>query len=76
MTIRDLMEQGIRIQGAFQIKEWSDAEDTYIILSEGSEFEFESSDVEDEILDMEIKYMYPISMGTGMAACIVFEVEE
>ena len=75
MTIRDLMEQGIRIQGAFQIKEWSDVEDTYNMLSEGSQFEFESCDIEDEILDMEIAYMYSISMGTGMAACMVFEVE-
>lgn len=76
MSIRDLIDQGIQIQGAFQIKKWSDAEDTYIMLSEGSEFEFEGSDIKDKILDMEIKYMYPISMGTGMAACIVFEVEE
>ena len=76
MAIRDLMDQGVQIQGAFQIKKWSDVEETYMMLSEGSEFEFESGDIEDEILDMEIKYMYPISMGTGMAACIVFEVED
>ena len=60
MTIRDLMEQGIRIQGAFQIKKWDDAEETYTMLAEGSQFEFESCDIEEEILNMEIKYMYAI----------------
>ena len=75
MSIRDLMEQGVRIQGAFQIKEWSDTEEIYTTLSEGSEFEFESSDIEDEILDMEIRYMYSIPTETGMAAYMVFEVE-
>ena len=57
MTIRDLMEQGIRIQGAFQIKKWDDAEETYTMLAEGSQFEFESCDIEEEVLDMEIKYI-------------------
>ena len=42
MKIRDLMEQGIRIQGAFQIKKWDDTEETYIILAEGQDFEYES----------------------------------
>ena len=74
MSIRDLMEQGIRIQGAFQIKEWSNAKEIYTTISEGSEFEFESSDIEDEILDMEIEYMYSIPTEIGMAA-MVFEME-
>ena len=60
MTIRDLMEQGIRIQGAFQIKKWDDTEETYIMLAEGSMFEEEHCDIEEDILDMEIKFMYAI----------------
>jgi hypothetical protein len=76
MTIRDLMEQGIRIQGAFQIKKWDDVKETYIMLSEGSQFEFENGEIEDEILDMEIKYMYSIPTESGMDAYMVFEVEE
>ena len=51
MTIRDLMEQGIRIQGAFQIKKWDDTEETYVMLTEGSMFEEESCDIEEEILN-------------------------
>ena len=74
MTIIDLMEQGIRIQGAFQIKKWDDTEETYTMLAEGSQFEFESCDIEEEILDMEIKYMYAIPTAEG-SAWTVFEVE-
>ena len=76
MSIRDLMEQGIRIQGAYQIKKWSDENETYEILAEGSEFEYEVPCVEDdEILDMEITYMYAIPTATGMAAWIIIEVK-
>lgn len=75
MTIRDLLERGIRIQGAFQIKKWDDTEETYIMLSEGSQFEFESCDIEDEVLDMEIKYMYALPTAEG-SAWTVFEVGE
>ena len=74
MTIRDLMEQGIRIQGAFQIKKWDDAEETYTMLAEGSQFEFESCDIEEEVLDMEIKYLYAMPTVEG-SAWTVFEVE-
>ena len=74
MTIRDLMEQGIRIQGAFQIKKWDDTEEAYITLTEGSQFEFESYDIEEEVLDMEIKYLYAIPTAEG-SAWTVFEVE-
>lgn len=76
MTIRDLMEQGIRIQGAFQIKKWDDTEETYTILAEGSMFEEECCDIEEDILDMEIKYMYAIPTASGTAAWMVFEVGE
>ena len=75
MTIRDLMEQGIRIQGAFQIKKWSDAEETYTILAEGSEFEYEHTDINDDVLDMEIKYLYAIPTAES-GAWTVFEVGE
>ena len=75
MTIRDLMEQGIRIQGAFQIKKWDDTDETYTILAEGSQFEFESCDIEEEVLDMEIKYLYAIPTASGTTAYTVFEVE-
>lgn len=70
MSIRDLTEQ-FTIQGAFQIKKWDDENDTYIILAEGDDFEYESCGIEEAILNMEIKYMYvPQALK-----CIVFEVE-
>ena len=75
MTIRDLIEQGIRMQGAFQIKKWDDTKETYIILTEGSMFDEEYYDIEEHILDMEIKYMYAIPTSE-CSAHIVFEVEE
>lgn len=75
MTIRDLMEQGIIIQGAFQIKKWHDTEETYTMLTEGSMFEEECCDIEEDILDMEINYLYAIPTASGMAAYTVFEVE-
>ncbi len=75
MTIRDLMEQGIGIQGAFQIKKWDNTEETYTMLAEGSQFEFESCDIDDEVLDMEIKYLYAIPTAE-CSAWTVFEVGE
>ena len=44
MSIRDLLNQGIRIQGAYQIKKWSDENETYEIFAEGSEFEYAIAD--------------------------------
>lgn len=75
MTIRDLIEQGIRIEGAFHIKKWDDKEETYTILAEGSMFEEESCDIEEDILNMEIRYLYAIPTASGTAAYTVFEVE-
>lgn len=68
MTIRDLMEQ-FTIQGAYQIKKWDDEKETYNILAEGQDFEYDK--INDESLDAEIKYMYT-PQGTSY---IVFEVE-
>ena len=44
------MEQ-FTIQGAFQIKKWDDENDTYIILAEGDDFEYESCGIEEAILN-------------------------
>lgn len=68
MTIRDLMEQ-FTIQGAYQITKWDDEKETYNILAEGQDFEYDK--INDESLDAEIKYMYT-PQGTSY---IVFEVE-
>lgn len=75
MTIRDMIEQGVQIQGAFQIKKYIDEDETYDVLADGTDFEAEFSDIEEDVLDMEIKYTYSIPMPTGMVAWTVFEVE-
>ncbi|WP_206459408.1 hypothetical protein [Anaerovorax sp. IOR16] len=58
MTINDLLEQSIIIQGAFTIKHWDDDTETYDILAEGSMFEDKSKGISKEYLNAEIKYVY------------------
>jgi len=75
MSIRDLLDQGIRIQGGYQIKEYDDIIEEYQIHAEGDEFEEANhSDIED-ILDMEITYIYAMPKDTGYGVKIVIEVE-
>ena len=60
MSIRDLLDQGITIQGAYQIKRWDDEEDAYEVLETGENFEAELvyTSKKKKVLDREIKYMY------------------
>lgn len=79
MTIRDLLAQGVQIQGAYQIKCYDDKKETYDILCEGSMFEYEfrcGEYEEDDSLDLEIVYLYSIPTGDGSGAYTVFEVEK
>lgn len=73
MTIRDLTDH-FTIQGPYQIKKWDDKEETFDTLAEGNSFEDEYYEIKDWFLDMEIKYMYPVSIGAEMSY-IAFEVE-
>lgn len=59
MCIKDLMEQ-FEIEGAFRIKVWDENVEDYITLSEGSDFRYENSDIDEEILEREIAYMYAV----------------
>lgn len=56
MTIRDLMEQGIYLQGLISVIKWDDkmkdAEAIYCQSNENGE------NIPEEILDLEIKYIY------------------
>ena len=77
MTIQDMIDAGIRIQGAYRIETWNDDDDCEI-LAEGSMFEHEVGDINDDILEKEIKYVYPILIPTYSGAygsMMVFEVE-
>ena len=75
MSIRDLLDQGIRIQGSYQIKQYDDVCGTYDILAEGDEFEYSNHSEMEDILNMEITYMYAMPKDTGYGVKMVIEVE-
>lgn len=74
MTIRDMIEQGIEIQGAYKIQKYDDKKEGYVILEIGDDFRYEKHN--EEILDMELKYIYPVPIEGTILARIIFEVEE
>ena len=56
MTIRDLIEQGIQLQGWIKVIKWdSDMENSEIISDTSS---VNGENIAEEALDLEIKYMY------------------
>ena len=59
MTIQDLIEQ-FEIQGAFIIKMWDDAKFDNVTLANGSDFECDRWDIDEEILERKISYMYAV----------------
>jgi hypothetical protein len=54
LTIRDLTDQ-FEIQGNVIVKQWDDNKETYNILRET-----DSAIFTEEVLDLEIKYMYAV----------------
>jgi hypothetical protein len=60
MTIRDITEQGIEIQGNVTVKQWDEEKETYKVLTETDIAIFKP-----EALDKEITYMYAID-GVGL----------
>ena len=56
MTIRDLMEQGIYLQGWIKVLKWdSDMEKSEEVSYSSNE---NGENIPEEVLDLEIKYMY------------------
>lgn len=56
MTIRDLMEQGIYLQGGIKVLKWdSDMENSEEVSYSYSQ---NGENIAEEVLDLEIKYMY------------------
>lgn len=56
MTINDLIEQGIQLQGWIKVIKWdSDMENSEIISDTSS---VNGENITEEALDLEIKYMY------------------
>lgn len=59
MTIQDLINQ-FEIQGIYTIKAWDDSVDDCIILNEGNDFELDKWNINEEILNKKVTYMYAI----------------
>lgn len=56
MTIRDLMEQGIYLQGWIKILKWdADCENSEEVSYSSNE---NGENIQEEVLDLEIKYIY------------------
>lgn len=76
MTIQDMINAGIRIQGAYKIEVWK-GDDEYEVLAEGSSFEDEIWDIEDDILESEVGFIYTVvetSYPNCPGAILVIEV--
>lgn len=58
MSINDLLEQGIEIQGKYNIEVWDKEKEDYEAFVMGENFELDNDDIEDKYLDGEILYMY------------------
>lgn len=58
MSIRQLLDYGIEIQGTYRIKIWSDKEEEYIELADGKDFEIEHYKLKEEYKNATITYMY------------------
>ena len=73
MSINDLLEQGITIQGPYEIREWDNELDCNHTLVKGDDFASEHYAIGEEILDKEISFIYPITYDMGI---LVIEVKE
>jgi hypothetical protein len=58
MSINDLLEQGIGIQGQYDIEVWDNEKEEYTNFTSGQYFEFDRDEIEEEYLNAEIFYMY------------------
>ena len=59
MTIQELIDQ-FEIQGAFNIKRWDDDSCDCVSLSSGDDFECDKWQIDDDILNRKISYMYAV----------------
>lgn len=77
MTIQDMIDARIRIQGGYRIEFWDN--DKQNILAEGSSLEDEVCDIDDDILEREVKFIYtnvePSYYPNCPSATLIIEVE-
>lgn len=72
MCINELSEQ-FEIQGRFIIKVWKDDISDYEILAKGKDFELDKLEINEEILEREITYMFA---NDGVLNIEVKDIEE
>lgn len=72
MCINELSEQ-FEIQGCFIIKVWKDDISDYEILAKGKDFELDKLEINEEILEKEITYMFA---NDGVLNIEVKDIEE
>lgn len=72
MCIRELIDQ-FEIQGAYHIRAWKNNIDDYITLAKGEDFECEKWDIDEDILERKITYMYAID---GILIIELEDIEE
>lgn len=72
MCINELSEQ-FEIQGYFIIKVWKDDISDYEILAKGKDFELDKLEINEEILEREITYMFA---NDGVLNIEVKDIEE
>lgn len=68
MCIRELIDQ-FEIQGSFCIKMWDDEICDCGVLAIGNDFECDKWDIDEDILERKITYMYAVG------GCLNIEVE-
>ena len=59
MCIREMNDQ-FEIQGAYHIKKWNDTICDCVTVAKGSDFECDRWDIDDDIMESKIAYMYAI----------------
>ena len=69
MCIRELLDQ-FEIQGAYHIKVWKDDVEEYATLADGIDFEYKYDEINEDILERRITYMYAVD------GVLVIEVED
>ena len=58
MSIRQLLDYGIEIQGAYRIGIWNDKRDEYTEVANGKDFEYEHYKIKEEYKNATITFMY------------------
>lgn len=59
MCIREMLDQ-FEIQGGYHIKKWNDNICDCVTVAKGSDFECDKWDIDEDIMESKIAYMYAI----------------